>query len=135
MSDVERRANDWLAKNSGLTTWILLAAVVAPIAWLLAGGTDSQKAISPIEARPQPKPAMIKDDALICYQREDWEAMSAGILDKNSAAMRTVLESGKCQQTKGVMSVLYLDPVSGNAALVQMPSGRTAFVFEVDIRR
>lgn len=135
MSDIERRANDWLAKNNDLTTWILLAAVVGPIAWLFAGGTDSQKTSPPIEARAQPKPVTIRDGALICYQWEDWEAMSSGILDNNLAAMRTLLESGKCQQTRGAMSVLYLDPVRGKTALVQMPSGKSAFVFDADIRR
>lgn len=130
---MEQKANDWLAKNNGLTTLILLAAVVAPIVWLFANGTDAQKSSPPIEARAQPKPVKIKAGALICYQREDWEAMVDGIVDNNLAAMRMLLESGKCQRTKGAMGVLYLDPIRGNAALIQMPSGKAAFVFEADI--
>lgn len=135
MSDVERKANDWLTKSNGLTTWALLAIVIAPIAWLIAGGTDAQKSSPAIEERPQPQAVNIRAGALICYQMEDWQAMSASILDNNLAVMRTLLESGKCQQAKGVMRVLYLDSVRGKSALVQMPSGKPAFVFEVDVIR
>lgn len=77
----------------------------------------------------------IKKDALICYERIDWEAMTSAIADTNLQVMRSLLELGKCQKSVRPMKAAYLDPVSGNAALVQMPSGRTAFVFEVDIRR
>ena len=135
MSDMEQKANDWLAKNNGLTTLILLAAVVAPIVWLFANGTDAQKSSPPIEARAQPKPVKIKAGALICYQREDWEAMVDGIMDNNLAAMRTLLDTGKCQQARGAMIALYLEPMKGKTALVQMPSGQPVFLFEDDILR
>jgi hypothetical protein len=79
--------------------------------------------------------ATIKKQALICYDREAWEAMKAAIADSNYQEMRTWLASGKCQQTTKAMKVDYLDPVQRNAALVQMPSGRTAYVFTVDLQR
>lgn len=77
----------------------------------------------------------IKKGALICYERADWEGMVAAITDTNVQAMRALLESGKCQKSLKQMTATYLDPARGNAALIQMPSGRTAFVFDVDIRR
>lgn len=78
---------------------------------------------------------IIKKDALICYERSDWESMVSAMMDTNLQVMRSLVESGKCQRSVKQMKATYLDPIRGSAALVQMPSGRTAFVFEIDIQR
>lgn len=46
MSGLKKKADDWLAKNNGLTTIIFLAIVIAPIAWLVVFGerTSDRKA-------------------------------------------------------------------------------------------
>ena len=135
MSGFESKANAWLAKNNGITTLILLGAVVWPIAWLLADGTDSPKSQKPNIELSAPVVVTLKKGALICYERVDWEAMKAGSIDSNLAVMLRLIDSGQCQRTFSPMRVTYLDPTGPHAALIQMPSGRTAFAFEVDIRQ
>lgn len=81
-----------------------------------------------------PQTVTLKKDALICYERDNWEAMVSAIMDQNLAEMRGLLSSGKCQQTARKTPVSYLDPVRGKAALIQMPSGRPAYTFAADIQ-
>lgn len=88
--------------------------------------------ISVLNATPQN--VTLKKGSLICYDRGDWESMVSAIMDQNLAEMRGLLSSGKCQQTVKQSRVSYLDPVRGKAALIQMPSGRAAYVFAVDIQ-
>ena len=55
MPDVKSKADAWLAKNNALTTWIFLAVVAAPIAWLVLtkekSPEEKTQAPAPMEAR------------------------------------------------------------------------------------
>jgi hypothetical protein len=75
----------------------------------------------------------LKKGSLICYQRDDWLAITSAIIDSNTAAMRALLSSGKCQITPAKTKVSYLDPFLKGSALIQMPSGRTAYAVEADV--
>jgi len=77
----------------------------------------------------------VNKGSLLCYERGDWESMLGAIADSNIQLMGALINSGKCQTTAKAIQVTYLDPIRGSAALIQMPSGRGAFVFEVDITR
>lgn len=83
----------------------------------------------------QPKHVILKKDALLCFKREDWEAMKSNIADKNIQGMKILIDAAKCQSLVADTGILNLEPVGKNGAeaLIQMPSGRVAYVFNIDI--
>ena len=119
-------------KQASFGEVVAVFAVVALVIWYVSSPTKEQT--SPLPP-PAPQIVHLKKNTLLCYERDDWLAMSAGIQDGNLPAMRVLMESGRCMQTSHAEKVSYLDPFLNNAALIQMPSGRTAFVFEADIQR
>lgn len=83
-------------------------------------------------ARAAPEQVTIRSGAVICFSREDWESFKSAVMDNHIQSLKVLFDAGKCQKTSAVMVAKYLDPVSGNAALVQTPGGRGAFVFLKD---
>ena len=63
----------------------------------------------------------------MCFDRDDWDSMIAATLDDDSAAAQRLLDSGACRMIRKETTVRYLDPASGGAALIQMPSGKAAY--------
>lgn len=120
-------------KQASFSDGVIAVVVVALGIWIMSPSSEPPKE----QASPLPAPKIIhlKKNTLLCYERDDWLAMSAGIQDGNLPAMRVLMESGRCMQTSHAEKASYLDPFLNNAALIQMPSGRTAFVFEADIQR
>lgn len=106
--------------------------VVALAIWWMAGG-DSNSAVSPKENVVVPKNVTLKKGGLICFTREDWESMRTSIQDQNLQQIRILVDSARCQRAISQTTVSFLDPVSGGTSMIQMPSGRVAFVFNQDI--
>jgi len=110
------------------------------LAWLIIfAETDREKKErldkSQRPAMAQPKHVILKKDTLLCFKREDWEIMKSNIADKNIQGMKILIDTTKCQALVSNTGVSYLDPVGKNGAeaLIQMPSGRVAYVFSIDI--
>lgn len=112
-----------------------LAIAGLAIAWL--ANDDFSKSVEPapqttqIKA-PSPKQLTIRSGSVICFSREDWESFKAAAVDNHLVMLRQLFEGGRCQETTSQMVTQYLDPVAGNAALVQTPGGRGAIVFLKD---
>lgn len=133
MASFKSKADAWLARNNGLTTVIFLGMVLAPIAWLFL--TDEGKPREENAPAPPPEIVQLKKKSLLCYERDDWLAMIASIQDSNLQRMRVLMEDGKCLQTSGVERVSFLNPFLTGSALIQMPSGRPAYILQADIQR
>lgn len=119
---------------------VLGILVFIGLAWLLIfAETDREKKErldkSKQPAMAQPKHVILKKDTLLCFNREDWETMKSNIADKNIQGMKILIDTTKCQSLVSNTGVSYLDPVGKNGAeaLIQMPSGRVAYVFSIDI--
>lgn len=122
---------------SGRTVFLIFLALVVFI-WVLVQENSSvdNNSVTVKSTAPVPRlPSIvtIKEGALICFDRGDWEAMKANIADQNLRGMKILFDTGKCQRAINKIKVSYLDPVGTNAALIQMPSGKGGFVFNQDI--
>lgn len=105
------------------------------IAWLAnrdsTANADSSNPATQV-AKPVPQQLTIRSGAVICFSREDWESFKSAAVDNHLTQLRLLFDAGKCQQIASAMVTKYLDPVAGNAALVQTPGGRGAIVFLKD---
>lgn len=112
---------------------ILLAIIVVPIAWLFA---TQERDPAPAQQKPvqvAPVQMNVRQGALICYSRESWESMLSGIADNNYQQIGNLLKSAECQRITAQTAVTRIDNAGSNAALIQMPSGRSAVVFNQDL--
>lgn len=131
MSGFRKRADDWLARNNGLTTVVFLGIVISPIVWLFSSADPSpQKVDSPKVTRREPVPVAIKSGAVLCYERVDWENLLGASRDDNLNEIRQLLNSGRCLKVTVSTKALYLEPITSGVAFIQMPSGRGAFLPE-----
>lgn len=111
---------------------LVVIAIVVMANWDSWTSSTGQTAVKPVQAAP--KQLTIRSGAVICFSREDWESFKSAVMDNHVAQLKLLFDGGKCQKTTEPMSTTYLDPVAGNAALVQTPGGRGAFVFLQDTK-
>jgi len=69
----------------------------------------------------------LKSDSIICFSGGDWRDMKAAAIDQDEAGMQRLISSGACRVVNQSMRVSYLDPAAGGGALIQLPSGETAY--------
>ncbi|WP_041756729.1 hypothetical protein [Stutzerimonas stutzeri] len=69
----------------------------------------------------------LKSDSIICFSGGDWRDMKAAAIDQDEAGMQRLISSGACRLVNQSMRVSYLDPAAGGGALIQLPSGKTAY--------
>ena len=131
MSNFKKRADDWLARNNGLTTVLFLGVVISPIVWLYWSSDQKPVNVEPPKLmRREPIPVAIKTGAVLCYERVDWENLIGASRDDNLNEIRMLLNSGRCLKVASSTKALYLEPIGNGVAFVQMPSGRGAFLPE-----
>ncbi|RRW45077.1 hypothetical protein EGJ52_08640 [Pseudomonas luteola] len=73
-----------------------------------------------------PQKTLVKG-SVFCFERSDWDEMIAATFDDDADAAGRLVIEGKCRQLKKPMRVSYLDPSAGGGALIQLPSGKTAY--------
>lgn len=78
----------------------------------------------------------LNSESVICFKRADIDALSDEFADGNNSGVMRLFESGKCVVIRKDTRVSYLDPAKdGEYALIQLPSGRTAFAFSHTISK
>ncbi len=74
-------------------------------------------------------------DTILCFARGDWDKIVAASIDEDADQAQRLLDDGKCRMLDKPMRVSYLDPASGGNALVQLPSGKTAYTSQNFIKK
>ncbi|WP_308583513.1 hypothetical protein [uncultured Pseudomonas sp.] len=69
----------------------------------------------------------LQANAIICFDRTDWEEMIAASVDQDTVAASRLVSSGACRVVSKPTWVLYLDKAGNSGSLIQMPSGKGAY--------
>lgn len=79
-------------------------------------------------AETYPKKTLVAG-SMVCFKIGDWRDMVEASLDQDEGAAERLISSGKCRTVSNATKVGYVEAVKfiGDSALVQLPSGKTAF--------
>lgn len=67
--------------------------------------------------------------SMACYKAGDWREMVEASLDQDEDAASSLIVSGKCRTISNATKVSFIEDAKaiGDSALIQLPSGKTAF--------
>lgn len=67
--------------------------------------------------------------SMACYKAGDWKDMVEASLDQDEGAAERLIGTGKCRTISSSTKVSYIEDAKfiGDSALIQLPSGKTAF--------
>lgn len=67
--------------------------------------------------------------SMACYKAGDWRELVEASLDQDESAAERLIGTGKCRTISNATKVNYIEEAKfiGDSALIQLPSGKTAF--------
>lgn len=79
-------------------------------------------------AETYPKKTLVAG-SMVCFKGGDWRDMVEASLDQDEDAAERLIGSGKCRTISNGTKVNYIEAAKfiGDSALIQLPSGKTAF--------
>lgn len=65
--------------------------------------------------------------SMVCFKAGDWRELVEASLDQDEASAERLISAGKCRAFSSPTKVSFIQPdSSGESALIQLPSGKTA---------
>jgi len=101
---------------------------------LLTIGSALAFSVSPIVFAQNYPVKTLQANAIICFDRSDWEEMVGASVDQDAAAASRLVSSGACRVVSNSTWVLYLDKAGNSGSLIQMPSGKGAFTSDAFLK-
>src|SRR5690554_6519257 len=78
----------------------------------------------------QERSATLKSKSLYCYKSSDLTGLENAFDDGNNARVMRYFESGQCVLAERDLRIAFLESANrGRYALIQLPSGKTAYSF------